>query len=283
MKEFLSQRKMQACLVGGLVVLLVAGGMVGESVRKDHHERALNDIADHRLFSKVVSTFENSDTEIQYDYVENLNDGRGYTAGRDGFTTGTGDVAAVVGEYTEEVPDNPLVKYMPVFQRIGRGEQDPGSTEGLEGFPAAWKQAAKDSRFRDAQDKVDYEEYYLPSKSVAAKAKVTSRLGRLIFYDTIIQQGGGNDADSLSAVVSETEARMTRKNISESAWLEDFLDVRRHHLQNPEDPENADSRQAWRQSVDRVNVLEGFINQGNLSLQTPLRYKVYGDAFEVIQ
>ena len=36
---------------------------------------------------ELVSAFENSTTEVQYGYAENLGDGRGVTAGRAGFTT----------------------------------------------------------------------------------------------------------------------------------------------------------------------------------------------------
>jgi hypothetical protein len=37
--------------------------------------------------AQITSTFENSTLELQYDYVENIGDGRGITAGRAGFTS----------------------------------------------------------------------------------------------------------------------------------------------------------------------------------------------------
>src|SRR5262245_33374802 len=42
-----------------------------------------------RRVDQLISAFENSTTEIQYDYAENIDDGRGVTAGRAGFTTAT--------------------------------------------------------------------------------------------------------------------------------------------------------------------------------------------------
>ena len=45
-----------------------------------------------QVIDSITSCFENSTKTIQYGYVEALNDGRGYTAGKAGFTTGTGDL-----------------------------------------------------------------------------------------------------------------------------------------------------------------------------------------------
>ncbi len=46
----------------------------------------------------LVSSAENSDTDysLQYGYIEDIGDGRGYTGGIIGFTTGTGDLPDVV-------------------------------------------------------------------------------------------------------------------------------------------------------------------------------------------
>lgn len=46
----------------------------------------------------LVSSAENSDTDysLQYEYIEDIGDGRGYTAGIIGFTTGIGDLQDVV-------------------------------------------------------------------------------------------------------------------------------------------------------------------------------------------
>lgn len=46
----------------------------------------------------LVSSAENSDMDysLQYGYIEDIGDGRGYTGGIIGFTTGTGDLPDVV-------------------------------------------------------------------------------------------------------------------------------------------------------------------------------------------
>ncbi|ARX88391.1 hypothetical protein SMD44_07878 [Streptomyces alboflavus] len=60
-----------------------------------------------RRADQLVSVFENGTTKIQYGYAENLDDGRGVTAGRAGFTTDDGDALEVVRAYTDKKPDNP--------------------------------------------------------------------------------------------------------------------------------------------------------------------------------
>jgi chitosanase len=50
---------------------------------------------------EYTSIFENDTIELQYAYVENIRDGRGYTAGRAGFTTGTADALEVIKKFFE--------------------------------------------------------------------------------------------------------------------------------------------------------------------------------------
>lgn len=54
----------------------------------------------------LVSSAENSslDYRAQYAYIEDIGDGRGYTAGVIGFTSGTGDLLLVVQEYVALKP-----------------------------------------------------------------------------------------------------------------------------------------------------------------------------------
>lgn len=115
-----------------------------------HHQK-------HRC-EQYTSIFENDTTELQYGYVENIHDGRGYTCGRAGFTTGTGDAVVVVKHYTRSKPNNPLAKFVPELERLARAES--GSTKNLHGFKHAWIEAAKDPEFRKAQDEVSDAMYY---------------------------------------------------------------------------------------------------------------------------
>ena len=110
---------------------------------------------------QIISVFENDTPRIQYGYAEDLDDGRGITAGRAGFTSATGDMLDVIERYTEIQPDNPLAKYLPRLEELAATEN--ASTEGLDGLIEAWELAAEDEAFRKVQDEVVDEEYYGPA------------------------------------------------------------------------------------------------------------------------
>jgi chitosanase len=57
---------------------------------------------------QMISVFENESTSLRYDYIENLHDGRGYTAGSDGFETRDSDLLQVVEIYDGMRPNNVL-------------------------------------------------------------------------------------------------------------------------------------------------------------------------------
>ena len=223
---------------------------------------------------QIISTFENSTTTIQYGYAEDIDDGRGVTAGRAGFTSGTGDLEMVVSRYSQLAPGNSVQQYLPSLANI----DGTASTQGLKGFTAAWKAAATDPLMRQAQDEVYDRLYFNPALKRAQAAGVTSAVGKLVIIDTIIQHGEGNDADGLPAIISQAIAKhgiSTPK--TEKRWLKSFLEIRRQHLLDAADP---DTREGWEESVDRINALESLLKR-DPTLYGELSWKVYGDHFEL--
>jgi|GEM_PF-585492 len=232
------------------------------------------DIAD-----QIISVFENSTTEIQYAYAENLDDGRGITAGRAGFTSATSDMLEVISRYTAVVSDNVLAGYVPRLEVLAASESD--STDGLEGLESAWAQAAEDPLFRFIQDQVVDEWYYQPAMDYADELGVSDPLTLLALYDTIIQHGDGDDPDSLSALIEQTTANMggtPADGVDEEAYLREFLAVRRADLLNPHD---ASTQEEWAESVDRVDTLTRLLDAGNTSLTPPFSITTYGDMFDI--
>src|SRR3954447_21982693 len=100
--------------------------------------------------AQITSTFENSTLELQYGYVENIGDGRGITAGRAGFTSGTGDLLFLIRRYTDLKPDNVLARYIAPLTAANGTD----SVNGLDGLADAWAEAADDSDFRRLQDQL---------------------------------------------------------------------------------------------------------------------------------
>jgi chitosanase len=228
-----------------------------------------------QTIAQMISVFENGTPEIQYAYIEDLHDGRGYTAGRAGFCTACGDLLTVVQTYTAQVPDNPLAGYLPTLTQLAKASDD--STKGLNGFVGAWSTAADDPVFRQVQDRVNDDLYTAPARKIADANGVRSALGLAILVDTAVQQGTDDDPDGLPAMVRKTTAAVggtPAGGVDETTWLQGFLDVRRDTLENPT---SSDTGKVWRESVGRVDALRALLDAGNLDLATPFTISPFGD------
>ena len=223
--------------------------------------------------AQITSTFENSTLELQYDYVENIGDRRGITAGRAGFTSATGDLLLVIRRYTEAKPGNVLAPYLPSLEAVNGTD----SQMGLAGFTDAWAEAAEDPDFRSLQDQLVDELYFVPAMTMAADLGIETPLGQLIMWDTMIQHGAGGN-NGTRAIIEETQKNVGPIDENESAWLDAFLDARLRHLLHMyrDTTENADAS-----SESRVDALRSLLQEGSLALEPPLTWEVYGDRFQL--
>ncbi|MFD8708053.1 chitosanase [Kitasatospora sp. NPDC059648] len=232
-----------------------------------------------RRADQLISVFENSTTEIQYGYAENINDGRGVTAGRAGFTTNDGDALKVVRAYTAVYPDNPLARFVPELERLAAAGS--GDTSGLPeaDYITAWKQAAQDPAFRQVQDDQVDQRYFTPAMNQADQLGLTTALARAELYDASIQHGNGSEYDALPALIDRTNAKIGRPSTAgERAWLDAFFDVRIDDLNNPANSSTADE---WRKSVDRVECLRRIAATGNYDLDGPFDITAYGSGYTI--
>ena len=229
-------------------------------------------LADH-----IISVFENNNPELQYGYAENLQDGRGITAGRAGFTSGTGDMLLVIDKYTAIVPNNSLAGYLPILQMLAANEDS--STVGLENLISNWANAAQDPVFRKIQDDVVDELYYLPALEYCIDLDLKTPLSLLCVYDAILQHGDGEDEDGLTALL-ERAGKSPADGRSEEIWLKKFNETRKEDLLNPF---NEDTQEEWSESVGRVDVLLKLLEEENFELTPPLVINPYGDEFVISQ
>ncbi|MEU7813426.1 chitosanase [Pseudonocardia sp. NPDC049154] len=228
-----------------------------------------------QVIAQMVSVFENGTPEVQYAYVEDLDDGRGYTAGRAGFCTSCGDLLTVVKGYTARVPDNPLAGYVPALTDLAAAYDD--STRKLDGFADAWRTAADDPVFRQVQDQVTEALYVAPARTLADANGIRSALGLAILVDTAVEHGTQNGPDGLPALVQQTDTDVggsPADGIDEIEWLRDFLDIRRATLENPS---SSDTSEVWSESVGRVDALDALLDAGNLDLATPFTVNPWGE------
>jgi chitosanase len=233
------------------------------------------------LADQIISVFENNTPEIDYAYAENLNDGRGITAGRAGFTSATGDMLTVVERYTQRVPGNPLAVYLPRLRELAA--QESGAVDGLENLEAAWQTAAEDPIFREVQDEVVDDEYYWPAVDHAEELGLLFPLSLLNLFDACIQHGDGDDPDGLPAIIERATTQAggaPADDIDEHDWLQAFMNIRRAVLLNPANP---DTREEWAESVGRVDELIAIFESGNVSLTPPIVISPWDSTFTLPQ
>ena len=220
---------------------------------------------------KLISEFENSTPVIQYCYSEALDDGRGYTVGRAGFTSATGDLLEVAEAYTRVVPDNPLAGYLPRLRELAENED--GSLEGLEGLPEAWAEACKDPRQRRIQDQIVDREYYKPAVRHWRKLGLRRPLSLAAIYDADIQHGDGPDPDGVPAMLRRATKRAhgtPKTGVTEKRFLREFIRERRATLAHAHDP---DTRAAWAEVVERADVWLYLWKTRQWRLASPIRVK----------
>jgi chitosanase len=221
---------------------------------------------------QLVSSAENSTLNWrgQYKYIQDIGDGRGYTGGIIGFCSGTGDMVQVVEKYTKLRPGNVLAKYLPALHRVDGSDSHAGLDPG---FPADWAAAAKDPLFQRAQDAQRDEMYFNPAVAQARQDGLRA-LGQFIYYDAIVMHGPGTDPVSFGGIrrTAMSRARTPAQGGSEVAYLNAFLDARAAAMRT----EEAHSDTSRVDTEQRV-----FLQRGNLDLNTPLSWKVYGDSYTI--
>ncbi|MEU1816864.1 chitosanase [Streptomyces roseifaciens] len=232
--------------------------------------------AQRRRADQLVSIFENGTLEIQYGYAENLDDGRGVTAGRAGFTTGDGDALDVIRAYTGKHPGNPLARFIPALERSADKGEDAGALPEDE-YIAARKQAAHDADFRSVQDAQVDARYFAPAQRLADQLGLSSALARTELYDASVQHGNGSGPDALPALASRTSDRVgSPARAGERAWLDAFFAARLDDLRHPSDKA---PQQEWAASADRVECLRRIAATGNDELKGPLTVTAFGTTY----
>jgi chitosanase len=228
----------------------------------------LTDPAKKEVAMELVSAAENSslDWRAQYKYIEDIGDGRGYTAGIIGFCSGTGDMLELVQAYTDTEPGNVLAKYLPALRKVNGTD----SHSGLDpNFTKDWKTAAADPVFQAAQDKERDDTYFTPAVN-QAKADGLRALGQFAYYDAAVMHGFEGEQSIRARALKD--AKPPSQGGSETAYLQAYLNERVVEMKK----EEAHSDTSRVDTEQRV-----FLNNGNLDLNTPLDFKTYGDPYHI--
>ena len=221
---------------------------------------------------QIVSSAENSSLnwKAQYAYIQDINDGRGYTGGIIGFCSGTSDMLEVVQDYTQRSPNNVLAKYLPALKKVNGSDSHAGLDPNYTGD---WKTAAADVIFQQSQDSVRDDTYFNPAVS-QAKTDGLRALGQFAYYDAIVMHGPGNNGVSFGGIrkAAMAKAKTPAQGGDETTYLNAFLDARVAAMKT----EEAHSDTTRVDTAQRV-----WLKAGNFDLNTPLNWKVYGDSFSI--
>lgn len=221
---------------------------------------------------QLVSSAENSSLNwrAQYAYIEDIGDGRGYTGGIIGFCSGTSDMLAVVQYYNQIAPNNVLTKYIPALQKVNGTDSHAGLGNA---FVQDWKAAATDAKFQQAQDHERDLQYFNPAVN-QAKDDGLHALGQFIYYDAMVMHGPGDDPVSFGGIrkTAMKKAKTPAQGGDEKTYLNAYLDARKAAMLT----------EAAHEDTDRVDTEQRvFLNAGNLNLDVPLNWTVYGDKYSI--
>jgi chitosanase len=224
---------------------------------------------------RLTSIFENSTPDFQYTFVANIGDGRGYTFGFVGFTSGTYSGTMFLEEYRRLRPNNALATFLPALRTIDAGPHDSAGrnpdTTGLAAFPAAFAACGGDPAFRRAQRLLADRLAWNPSQRLAKRIGARYPLTQGQLYDAYVNHG----EDGILGLLRRTERRCggtPQTGVPEKRWLDTFLRVRLAVLR-------ADS--TWVHAVDRIAVYQRLLRDRNLQLRVPMEIDCYGNHFHI--
>lgn len=225
----------------------------------------------------LTSVWESSSTVLKYEASMNINDGRGYTSGRAGFCTGTGDAVLVVECFDKSVgigAQNRMHKYAAAMQTLATAfhttrvsQSSTRTLDAIGNYNDDWARSANEpatkAAFRACQDAVVSKLYYDPTLALAKRWGLTSPLALAALYDANINHG----EDGIKALIAQANsdvgntaqatATTSLSAADESLWLEKFLWRRIVLLRG-----NA----TWSMAVDRVALYEQLRRDGHWML-----------------
>ncbi|WP_146114355.1 chitosanase, partial [Microbacterium sp. MYb72] len=228
----------------------------------------LRDPVKREIAQEIITSAENSSLNWydQYSYIEPYPDGRGLTAGIVGFTSGTHDMLVLVQNYTQKYPNNRLAKWIDELEQVDGTD----NTAPLgEAYMADWRAEGAVPAFQQAQRDEVTVQYFDPAVDLAI-ADGVGPLGQFAYYDAAVVHGYSGLEDVRTQ--AKKKAKTPAAGGTETAYLKAFLDARVVEMKKEEAHED----------VSRIeNAQRVWLNAGNLNLNTPLNWSVYGDPYSI--
>jgi len=268
-------------LVVIIFVIVLWGAFVFESKNVDkkiENKMALelSTFKQKNLIYSLTSIFENSSTELNYIYAENIGDWRWITFGFPGFTSGTFDWTEFLKEFSRLSPGNVLEKYIPAFEKIDSLDHAQNwlndDTTWLDDFIKDIATLKDDELFKRAQHNIVDKMYYEPAMKVSEDLWLTFLISKWEMYDSFINHW----SEWAMEIITKTSNELwwnPRTWVLETEWL-------KHYLKNRYEVLAADK--TWAEAVDRVKVYEKLLKDENYFLdELPLVIECYWEKFEI--
>ncbi|KAJ1860320.1 hypothetical protein LPJ73_001420, partial [Coemansia sp. RSA 2703] len=153
---------------------------------------------------------------IHFDYANcHLDDtGNGYAVGILNFLTNGPDVYQIVNAYDIITgSDNEFNDMRDTLKQYA--DDSNSSTEGLDGFCDAWKQAANNDKFKSAQNVFLMENYFTPSQEYASDLGLQLSVSKALMFDSGVVYGTDNSSGSLGGLIKKTNKLVTEDDINE--------------------------------------------------------------------
>jgi chitosanase len=223
---------------------------------------------------QMTTTLENSETQLQWNFAENIGDGRGITFGCIGFCTGTYDGNVLIHYYKTLNPDNSLAKYIPALDKIDAGSHNAAGGDGnpnvagLDGFINDVHNC-NDPLFKQAQLYELDQLYYNPAVSIANKIGAKNALTLAFIYDMCVRHGSDGAQSMVNKATSQCGGTPA-SGVSETVYLSKLISIRDSALKS--------------EGLGDINRDAGFknvLNSGNVDLTTPFIFVAYGDSFTI--
>ena len=233
-----------------------------------------------RKAQMLTSFWENDTTVFQYAFARNNNDGYGYTSGRVGFTTSTGDSWEVVLCFDAAFTGagNLMKKYEAALKALhdrmvssGSIQPDISRLDAIGNYTADWRATANNPAtapaFNGCQDRIVDVTYWAPTAPVMKKWGLGTALTRASLYDAMVVHGESNVTDLVRQANGDTgngaqkSATSPLSQAAESEWLKAFH-VHRVAL--------LDSSGAWRGAIARGANYEQLRRDGNFAFTSTI-------------
>ena len=214
----------------------------------------------------LISLPENSRIQWwdNYNYIENLHDGRGYTVSIFGATSGTGDLLDVFDKLRKRSSTHPLLRFYDELKK-----KTGGDVSKLQNLPRAIQGLGNDKDWRGAVWDVYVDEYWtfvaqFCNKTQGSKNRpgpvIKTPLVKGFIVDTAINHGP--DLESFQVILNKMK---NKNNGDEKEWFKDFAQARHDILESGfEDLDTSGTG-------DRCTLWLGLGEQGNWELKRPIQ------------